>query len=1117
MMPAECICHECGAPVPADSPSGFCGQCLLGLALDQAPNPVDPAAPTGSASASGQPPQSAEVGRDLPGQNFSEDDIPGYRLQQQLGQGGCGVVYLAEQERPVRRKVAIKVIKSGMDTRQVVARFDAERQVLARLDHPNIAKVLDAGATTRGRPYFAMELVGGLKITEFCDQNGLSAVERLRLFVQVCRAIQHAHQKGIIHRDIKPSNVLVAEHDGVAIPKVIDFGIAKATQGKLTDETLFTAFEQFLGTPVYMSPEQAQWGGLDVDTRSDIYSLGVLLYELLTGKPPFDFDSSSASGFDAVRRTVLEKDALKPSTRLQSMSPEQLARIARARQTDAPRLLKLLRGDLDWIVMKCLEKDRARRYETANGLALDVERYLASEPVTARPPSPAYRLRKFVERNRLVTISAAAVSVSLIAGTALSSWLAIRATRAEREQRALRLEAQSAKQRANEQLWASCLAEARARRITQEAGARFESLAAITKAAAIRPSLELRNEAIATLAQADIRWIKGKKFGPGTRAIVNRAATDYATCDPEGTVGLFAISNDVKLATLPEVNAPAKALWLFSPDGNELAVGYADNRVRVWDCRRLTCLLTVPSPEGMDFSPDGERLALSIPGQVQVFELAKQNDRTADHAKIVDLQGGPWALSFHPNGKLMAAFSELQTNVLVLDLETGQQIASFSHEDGLRRIAWSPDGRYLASSCQDNFLHLWETSSGNEVWRVPGNHAIGVAFNHQGTLLASAGWDGRTRLWDFQRRRQLVSIYKSGEIAGFTADGRTLVEIPWNGHGVDVFEVANAEGMRTLYTHASDRRGPAGVPAFSQDGTLLAFPSSEGVRLWDNLAQKQIWMTGDAQTSVIGFDAGDRHLLLGDAQGLLPCRLTTPRTAHPSLAESRISVEPQTHVTARNLGRGGGLSANGESCFVVGNNRCEIFNTSNFADPVLTGIHPGMRFVAENHDGSLLASGAWLSPGVVVWDGRTGEAIKSFPNPDTTSVSFSPNGHYLVAATEQRYIFWQVGSWTQVLSIPQPAENDFVPMMAFSRDGRLFAGTHSRTIVRLHDAATGEVLADLEPPDPHTVTGLAFNQDGSCLAVCEGVEATRVWDLHVIRARLAPLGLDWKVAPGPDQ
>jgi len=343
-----------------------------------------------------------------------------------IGEGGCGVVYVAEQEEPVRRRVALKVIKLGMDTNSAIARFEAERQALALMEHPNIAQVLDAGATETGRLFFVMELVRGIKITDYCDQNNLSTPQRSDLFIQVCHAIQHAHQKGIIHRDIKPSNILVTLHDGVPVPKVIDFGIAKATtQQRLTDKTLYTAFEQFLGTPAYMSPEQAELSGLDIDTRSDIYALGVLLYELLTGRTPFDAKELLAAGLDQMRRIIREQEPVRPSTRLSTMIQGELTATAKHRHAEGPKLIHLLRGDLDWIVMKALEKDRTRRYETANGLALDIERHLKQEPVDARPPSSAYRLQKFVRRNKLMVTAAAAVAATLVLGVVVSTWAVV--------------------------------------------------------------------------------------------------------------------------------------------------------------------------------------------------------------------------------------------------------------------------------------------------------------------------------------------------------------------------------------------------------------------------------------------------------------------------------------------------------------------------------------------------------------------------------------------------------------------------------------------------------------------------------------------------------------------
>ena len=376
--------------------------------------------------------------------DITGQQIGHYKLLQKIGEGGCGVVYMAEQEEPVRRRVALKIIKLGMDTKAVIARFEAERQALALMDHPNIARVLDAGATEMGRPYFVMELVRGTKITDYCDQNKLTTAQRLELFGQVCVAVQHAHQKGIIHRDLKPSNILVTLHDGAPVPKIIDFGIAKATQGRLTNLTLFTAFEQFIGTPAYMSPEQAEMSSQDVDTRSDIYSLGVLLYELLTGKPPFDPQTFKQAGIDEIRRFIREEEPPKPSQRLSTLSEADGSTVAKLRGTDVPKLSIQIRGDIDWIVMKALDKNRARRYETAGTLAADITRHLKNEPVMARPPSAGYLLQKLIRRNRLAFAAAAAVVASLIIGLGV-------ATRSFVQEKAARAAAEKAQAREAQQ------------------------------------------------------------------------------------------------------------------------------------------------------------------------------------------------------------------------------------------------------------------------------------------------------------------------------------------------------------------------------------------------------------------------------------------------------------------------------------------------------------------------------------------------------------------------------------------------------------------------------------------------------------------------------------------
>ncbi len=413
---------DCPAPAPNSGQTGAVAAAAAGLALP-------------------------ETAASVPVTEGPGTQLGPYKLLQRIGEGGFGVVYMAEQEKPVRRLVALKIIKLGMDTRSVIARFEQERQALAMMDHPHIARVFDAGATHAGRPYFVMELVRGIPVTEYCDQYNLTARQRCELFISVCQAVQHAHTKGIIHRDLKPSNVLVTLHDGKPVPKVIDFGIAKATGGKLTDRTLFTEFRAMIGTPAYMSPEQAELSGLDIDTRSDIYSLGVMLYELLTGTTPFDERTLVGSGYDEMRRIIREVEPPRPSARVSGLSfdgsdgrlliahsrleddarganrkseignrKSSVLDIARRRHTDPQTLVRSIRGDLDWIVMACLEKDRTRRYETASALAADLQRHLRDEPVLATPPSQAYRLRKFIRRNRGKVYAGAAVAAVLLLG-----------------------------------------------------------------------------------------------------------------------------------------------------------------------------------------------------------------------------------------------------------------------------------------------------------------------------------------------------------------------------------------------------------------------------------------------------------------------------------------------------------------------------------------------------------------------------------------------------------------------------------------------------------------------------------------------------------------------------
>jgi len=1111
-------CKECGAAIPAGTPAGLCALCLFGLGLAQAqapePEPSEAAA-EGAERHEAEPASdesSSEIrGSDLPtaagGNEKPGDRIGRYKLLQQIGEGGFGTVFMAEQLEPVQRKVALKVIKPGMDSREILARFEAERQALALMDHPNIARVLDGGTTASRRPYFVMELVKGIPITDYCDQASLSTRERLELFIKVCRAVQHAHQKGIIHRDLKPSNVLVTLHDGEPVPKVIDFGVAKALGQKLTEKTLFTRFEQMLGTPAYMSPEQAALGGLDIDTRSDIYSLGVLLYELLTGVTPLDKETLRKSAMDEIRRIILEADPPRPSTRLRTMGGR-LTAVARCRNAEPAALPRAVRGDLDWITMKCLEKDRQRRYETVNGLARDIERHLNNEPVAAQPPSRLYEFQKTVRRHKVGFAATAAVIVALTVGVVVSTWQALRAKRAERDQNRLRLEAVEAKRDATEKLWGSYLAEARGRKHSGEAGQRFDSLAALSNAAALRPSLELRNEAIACLALADIRFLpaREKRFKRFQEfADADRSLERYALGGPDGTVSIRRLSDDQELKRLPEVAGPVR--WLqFCRAADLLVVTYADKRMRFWDVATGKVVLEPPGTP-ISYCVSQSLVALLENRCITLYDFAKRQELKTIKLDAPASGVGP----FDPEGRLLIVYSEDGTELTVLDIASEHALAKLVHPMSVSVALWHPGGRFLANACEDNLIYLWDTVSAQQVRTLQGHRGalVSLAFSPDGSLLVSSAWDGRIRLWDFGTGRELVSIVGGCNVS-FGTDDRTLM-----GQGADLdwlsfFEVSHEKPMYTVHETGRVPGPPFGSACLSADGRLVAYDTIGGVTLFDLQAQREV-TTLKQGLCVWGFGSNDQNLILGDSKGrLFRCPVGE------ATAKDRATAAPAVELVAQGIGLGGPFSANGKICANIESNRCHIFRTDTFTEIATTDVHPGMRFLALSPDGNLVATGPFHGHGVKIWDTHSGKLVKALlTQQEGITVAFSPDGRRLVTGMIGDYQFWDVGTWSPGLRIEQQPWALFSPMMAFSPDGRILAGSFGFTVVRLFDAVTGQVLGDLEPPNPWSITSLSFSPDGTQLVVCESRSALRLWDLRAVREHLAQMHLDWNLPPYP--
>ncbi len=1032
-----------------------------------------------------------------------------YKLLERVGEGGMAVVYMAEQQHPVRRRVAVKVIKPGMDTESVIARFQAERQALALMDHPHIAKVFDGGTTDDRRPYFVMELVRGVPITEFCDQNRLSGLQRLELFILVCEAVQHAHQKGIIHRDIKPSNVLVALHDGRPVPKVIDFGIAKATQSRLTDKTVFTKFQCFIGTPAYMSPEQAHMDSMDIDTRTDVYALGALLYELLTGRTPFE--PKELTSFEDCRETILKKDPARPSARLSTLAGSERTTVARHRCAEPSQLVRLLRSDLDWITMRCLEKERQRRYESASALAQDIRRYLDGDVVVARPPSTTYRLGKLIRRNKV----AAAIFTVVVLASFVSAWQAVRATRAVWEQHRLTGEVELALELEGQQRRRAEREEEAASRRAYNSDMTLGQLALSANNYGRVVDLLNRNRPIN--GGRDLRQWEWRYFWNQVRS----EATFSLPQQSDAIAGL-ALSRDLRLlvttelvgrlklwdlrnhATLMEYDEPGfnPRAFALSRDGLQLATILQENNqstVKIWSVATRK-VVDQFSRDGwvsaVAFTPDGEDLLLfghdrSLDRwQVRDQRLVKVVDPISATQAAARFQG---QAAFSPDCTRIAFLAG--DRIHIMNVDGGAVVAELEgFEGGTWSLAFSPDGTQLAagpwSAATSTDIKVFSLESGEELRRLVGHVSWvpALAFTSRGTELVSAGADQTIRIWNVKNGQQ-----------------RAL----FHGHRSEIYRVTASSDGSLIVSGAKDGTVLAWnanqVPRLSRFDSLpvpvtqLAFmPESDSFLSVDTYGNSTLWDSETMQPIEVVTSLGqDVRKLLVSSDGSRVYATTLGggiRLLDWPTRQVIATIENETGPTTELVG-------------LINRDRSLVFRDADLtirlvdSDTLVTGSSwkttlnaaPFYNSAGLSGQTNVLAIGGVRAPLHLVdlANGQVDTAPSSH-NWGASDIAFSPNGRqFATSSLEGTIRLWD----TSTLEVINELRGHLIGVNAivYSPDGqRLASASQGDEAVKLWDATTGQEVATLKG-EGLISDGLAFSPDGNLLVGINAQGKAHIW------------------------
>ena len=1024
-------------------------------------------------------------------------------LVRMLGQGGMGQVWLADQTAPVRRSVALKLIRAGMYDATLLQRFHAERQSLAIMEHPCIAKVFDAGTTALGQPYFVMEYVPGLPITEYCNRNKLGIAARLQLFIHACEGVQHAHQKAIIHRDLKPANILVIEVDGTPMPRIIDFGLAKPAQPQMDEETLFTQIGQFIGTPGYMSPEQVDPAIHDIDTRTDVYSLGVVLCVLLTGLQPFETRPRERPPLYEWLRRIREEDPPAPSQKV-STERESAAGIAAERSTDPKQLIRALRGDLDWITMKALARERERRYATPSELAADLQRHLRDEPVSARPASAAYQARKFIRRHRIA--AAVAMLVALFAAVASTAGLIAVAKEREALFQRRKAEYQTAQALAAQ---SRMLIEVAAQRLKESdiAGARAIILDVLTN-----PNFRARSSPAAISIFQDVRAADRQiaiLSGHTERVLSAAYSPDGArivTGSADKTARIWDARTGIQLAVLSGQSDRVFAA-AFSPDGNRIITGSLDRTARIWDARTGVQLAVL--------SGHANRVASAVYSPDGTHVLTASWDRTAQvwdahtGARLVQLKGHAdvlYSAAYSPDGKHIVTASQDKT-ARIWDVATGAVVRVLAgHGDYVACAAYSPDGARIVTASADRTARTWDADTGAPlaVFAGHGDVVYGAAYSPDATRIVTASWDKTARTWNADTGAQLgVLSGHSSTVASaaFSPDGAHIVTASQD-RTARTWEVYDRTQILLLAGHSDAVSGAA----YSPDGTQIVTASDDkSARLWDarSAAPRAVFLGHSGALASAVFSPDGRHIATSSQD-----KTTRVWDADSGVQLAVLSKHLDLVYTAA-------YSPDGTRIVTASRDKtARIWDAGSGAPlAVLSGHTNRVYTAAYSPDGTRIIT-ASRDKTARIWDARSGAPLEALSGHDdeVMSAAYAPDGERIVTASlDGTARIWDARTGRQLRTLS--AHGDRLLAAAYSRDGKRIITASDEGTARIWDAVSAEQLAALSGHDG-AVNSAAYSPDGSRVVTASADKTARVWSARVPASTAAQIL--WGAAAEPD-